>query len=80
MKIGGITKVIDNFECGGLLSCDPVRINGIHDRKIAPFAQFAHDSQRVIEVAVNRDDFRSIGKGMKQFSGRNFPRRQNHDA
>ena len=73
-------EVIDNFKCGRLRSCDPVRINGIHDRKITGLAQFANESQRVIEIAVNRDDFRSISKSLKQFPGRDFSRRQNHNA
>ena len=28
-------------------------------------AQFAHDSQRVIEIAVDRDDLRSVSKSLK---------------
>ena len=80
MKIGRVAQFIDNFKCGRLLSCDPVRINGIHDREFAGLAQFAHDSQRVIEIAVDRDDFRSVSKSLKQFPGRNFSRRQNYDA
>jgi 6,7-dimethyl-8-ribityllumazine synthase len=75
-----IAEVIDNLKCGRLLPCDAVGINGIHDREIAGLAQFANDSQRVIEIAVNRDDFRSVGKSLKQFPGRDFSRRQNHDA
>ena len=80
MKIGRIAQFIDNFKCGRFLSCDPVRINGIHDRKIAGLVQFAHDLQRVIEIAVNRDSLRSIGKSLKQFPGCDFSRRQNHDT
>src|SRR5262249_39071972 len=64
MKIGRITQFIDNFKCGSLLSCDSVRINGIHDRKFAALAKFTHDSERVVEIAVNRHDFRSISKSL----------------
>ena len=80
MKIRRIAEFIDNFKCGRLLSCDSVRINGIHDREIAGLAQFANDSQRVIEIAIDRDDFRAIGKSLQQFPGRDFSRRQNHCA
>ena len=44
MKIGRIAQFIDNFKCGGLLSCDPVRVNGIDDSEIAALAEFAYDS------------------------------------
>src|SRR6476469_5346434 len=73
MKIRRIAEVIDNFKCCRLLSCDSVRINGIHDREIADRAQFANDSQRIIEIAVNRDDFPPLGKTCSNFPVAIFP-------
>ena len=64
MEIRRIAQFVDNFKCGRFLSCNPVRINGIHNCKIAGLTQFTHNSQSVIEIAVNRDNLRAIGKSL----------------
>ena len=72
MKIGGIAQCIDNLKSRGFLSGNPIRINRIDDCKIAALAKLAHDSKRVVKVAVNRNDLCAIGKSLQQFAARNF--------
>src|SRR5215475_15859035 len=75
MKIRRLAHFIDNLEYGGLLARDPIRIYRIHDGKMTAFAKLPDDPQRVIEIAINRDNFRSVREGLKQFSRRDLSRR-----
>jgi hypothetical protein len=62
------------------LSRYPIGINRIYNDEIPGFAKLAHHSQRVVKVAINSDNFRSVGKSLHQLSARDFSRRQYDDA
>ena len=72
MKIRRVPYFIDNLERGGLLSRDPIRVNRIHDDKIASLAELAHDSKRIVKVPFNGYDFCAIRKSLQQFAARNL--------
>src|SRR6266513_6036941 len=73
-----IPYFIDTLERGGLLSRDPIRVNRIHDDKIASLAELAHDSKRIVKVPFNSDDFCAVRKSLQQLAARNLSRRQNY--
>src|SRR5205823_876802 len=60
MEIGRVAEFVDNFEGRGFLSGDPIGIDRVHDREIVALPEFAHDPQRVIEVARDRDDLSAV--------------------
>ena len=80
MEIRRVAENVDNFEGSGLLAGDPIRVDRIYNGKIAGLAELTHESQCVVKIAIDRDDLSSVSKSLKQFSRRNFSRRQNHDA
>ena len=80
MKRGRVIKKVDHFERGRLLSGDAIGIDRIHDGEIVALAQVAHDAQRIVEVAFDRDDLCAVNESLQQFAGRDFSRRQNHCA
>ena len=80
MKIGCISYHIHNLKRRRFLPGDPIGIDRIHDCKIVAFADLAHDSKRVVKVAINSNDFCTVSKSLQQFAARNFPRRQDHYA
>src|SRR6266699_905699 len=80
VKIGRFVHFIDNLERRGLLSRDPVWIDGIYNGEIAAFAELAHDSQGGIKIAIDRDDSCSVNEILQQFPGRDFSCRQKYDA
>ena len=65
MKIGCITHFIDSLKRCGLLSRDPIRIDGIYNREIAALSELAHDSQGIIEIAIDRDDSCTINESLQ---------------
>ena len=77
MKVGRIPNFIDNFKRGSLLSSDPIRIDRIHDDKIAALTELPHDSKRIVKVSIKGDDFCAVSKSLQQFAGRNFAAGQN---
>src|SRR5207249_12315080 len=53
MKIWRIAQFICNLKRRGFLSRDPVRVDRVYNGQIAGLAELAHDSQRIIEIAVD---------------------------
>ena len=78
--IGRVPNFIDDLKRGSLLSGDPIRVNRIHDDKIAALAQLPHNPERIVKVAVNGNDFCAVSKSLQQFASRNLSRRQNYRA
>ena len=65
MKIGRFVHFIDNLKRRGLLSRDPVWIDGIYNGEIAAFTEVAHDSQGGIKIAIDSDDFCSVNESLQ---------------
>jgi len=80
MKIGRVAQIINNFERGGLLSGDSVRINRIYDGEITLFTKLSNDPQRVVEVAFQGNDFCSAGESLQQFTNCDLTNGQDHSA
>src|SRR5205823_1851677 len=80
MKIRRVAKLVDDFKSRRFLAGNAIGVNRIHNRKFIPLTEFAHNSERVIEVSIDRDNLRTVRKSLNQFSSRNFPGGQNHAA
>src|SRR5882724_11565445 len=78
MDVGRIAQYIDNFKRSGLLPGDAVGIDRIDDNKFV--AELTYDSQRVIKVAIDRDNPGSVSESLDEFSGGNFARRENDNT
>src|SRR4029450_10640650 len=80
VKIRRVPYFINNLKGGGLLSGNPIRVNRIHDNKIASLAELADDSKRIVKVPFNGDDFCTVSKSLEQFAARNLSGGQNYRA
>jgi len=60
MKIRRVAEIVDDFKGGRLLAGDAIRINRVHNGELVVLAEFAHNSERIIKVAVNRDNLRAV--------------------
>ena len=65
MKIGRVAQIIDDFESGRLLPCNPIRIYRIYDDEISNLAKLTHESQCVVKIAIDCDDFGFVGKSLQ---------------
>ena len=80
MEFGRVAEFVNDFESGCFLSGDSIRIDRVHDREIVALPKFAHDPERVIEVAIDGDDFGAVSESLNQFAAGDFPRGQDDHA
>ena len=80
MNIRRITEVFDDFECSGLLPLDAVGIYGIHNRHAVNASELPHNTQGIVKVSTNRDNFGTVNKSLRQFANGYFPSGQNHST
>ena len=80
MNIGRIAKVIDNFKCRRFLSGNAIWIDRIHNREFAFAPELTHNSKRVVEISIDRDDLGAVGNCLNQFPAGNFAHRQDNYA
>ena len=78
MKIRRVTEIIDNFKRGRLLASNAIRVNRVHNGKFLLVTELAHNSERIIEVSVNRHNLSAVRERLNEFSSGDFSGRQ-HD-
>ena len=80
MEVGRAAEDIANLERGGLLALDADGVDGVDHLDAGHGAEFAHESQGVIEVAAQGDDFRAVHPGLGEFARGDLAVGQQHDA
>ena len=80
MEIGCLPQNFNDLECGGFLAFDPVRINRVDDGDGMAIRNFAHQSQRDIEIAAHRNHLGAAHERLGQFAQGDFPPGQKHGA
>ena len=80
MKIGRAAQKIADFKSAGFLPFQPIRIQRIEQRNRVFVGKFQDDAQRVVEVALDRQNLRALNQSLRQLSQGDGVLRQQHDA
>ncbi|OPZ85156.1 MAG: hypothetical protein BWY76_01527 [bacterium ADurb.Bin429] len=75
-----VAQHVNDLKRGGLLPLDAVRVDGVHQRDGVRLGDLAHETQRVIEIAVNRQHLRAVNHRLREFAQCDIPVRDEHDA
>ena len=75
-----VIELIHYLEKNRFLSFRPVRIDRIQKIQLLFFGHLSRQCERVVEVAVDRQDFRSEEHCLRQLSGRDLSRGEEHGA
>ena len=70
VDVGGVAKLLDDFEGRRLLTLDAVGVDRIDDGEVASLAQFAHEAQGVVEVPPDGDNRRPVDVGLDHLAPR----------
>ena len=80
MEVRRVSQVVHDFESGRFLSGDPVGVDRVHDREIIAPSQRTNNKQGVVEVAIDRDNFRAVGESLHQLTARDLAGGQDDGA
>ena len=70
VNVGRFAERVADLERGGLLPFDAERVDRVHDRHAAAFAELAHEVERVVEVAADRHDLRAVDERLRELAER----------
>ena len=70
---GVLAELLEHLERRRLLALEPVRVHRVQERERAPLDELAHEPQRVVEVALHRDDARAADLGLGELPARDRP-------
>jgi len=55
-----LPQLVEQFEGGGLLALEAKLVDGVDERDRMAIDEFAHERERLVEVAAQRDDARAV--------------------
>ena len=75
-----VAELLDDLEGGGLLALEAVLVDGVDERDRVAVGQRAHERQRLVEVAAQRDDARAVHERLGELALRDLALRHDHRA
>jgi hypothetical protein len=77
---GGGAQFVEHLEGGGLLPLEPVRVDRVDERDRVALRELAHEQERLVEVAAQRDHLRAVHQRLGELAGRDLALRHDHRA
>ena len=79
-RVEAVAELVDDLERGGLLALEPERVDGVDERDRMARGQLAHERERLVEVAAQRDHARAVHQRLGQLAGGDLAVGHDHGA
>ena len=73
-------ELVEDLERRGLLALQPERVDRVHERDRAPLRELAHELERLVEVAAQRDHARAVHQRLGELARGDLALGDDHDA
>ena len=78
--VGCVPEGLAELEGSRLLALEAVRVDAVHEGRLALFGKRPHDGKGGVEGAAHRDHARAMGDRLRELAGRDLPRGEDHGA